>query len=89
MFKEKNPGMPLPPGWDFPTITPHPPAARMTSFKKEPPTVKVVVEPKGDIVGYVTVAQGVVVVPTDHDEEGDGEGVKAEGEFDGGIMYFT
>ena len=80
MFREKNPGMPLPPGWDFPTITPHPPAARMTSFKKEPP-VKVVIEPKGDIVSYITVAQGITV-PSADNEEGEevGEQVKAEGE---------
>jgi hypothetical protein len=63
-FRENNPGLPLPPGWDFPaTVSEKPakPAAiRMISFRKEPTPLPR--EPKGDILSYVSVQQGIIPV---------------------------
>lgn len=56
MFHEANPGVPLPPGWDFPGNVPEKPVlAKMASFRKEPPPPPP--PPKGDLLSYVTVEQ--------------------------------
>ena len=70
MFKENNPGKPLPPGWDFPTNPPEKPVVvRTISFKKEPPPPPP--EPKGDILSYVPVEQTLAstLQPKDASEE--------------------